>query len=96
MMATAVRGAGAARMRNRIASYCIWEGREAIVHELGHAGHLSFIEPHSPGSSKRTRVRMPNTNIKTTMRQLVLQRETITWDKCYSDFTKGNKDLRSI
>ena len=40
MMVTAVRGVGAARMRNRIASYCIWGGSEANVHKLGHEGHL--------------------------------------------------------
>ena len=44
MVAPAVRGVDAARMRNRIASYCIWGRRETIVHELGHARHL-YEEP---------------------------------------------------
>ena len=37
---TAVRGGGAARMRDRIASNCRWGRREALVHKSGHAGHL--------------------------------------------------------
>ena len=41
MMATADLGGGAVRTRNRIFSYPM--GREGtLVHELGHAGHLSY------------------------------------------------------
>ena len=45
MIVTAVRDVGAARMRNRIASHCIWGRMEPIAHEVEHAGHL-YIGPY--------------------------------------------------